>query len=234
MEIINWARFFKVFGALVLTAFVAIFGLGIRPYIIKLVENKLYSARKKLIDTTDNLKQYIENEYYEKDGPKNQWDNQTFFDFKKTIEEINNEEYDDKEFQNLVRKVRRLDKTFDILTEWFTFEDFTWKSCCHYIIGGASYILSVILSFSLLILIVYYPIDETLRYNKWDEEVAYYKELEHPTFKQCKEAEDKNDEYKDCVFIKEEFLNSKQLIDTELLWAKFTRNIDTKKLILHD
>ena len=234
MEIINWIYFFKVFGALVLTAFVAIFGLGIRPYIIKLVENKLYSVIKKLIDKTDNLRQHIENEYYEKDGPRSQWDNQTFFDFKKAIEEINNEEYDDKEFQNLVKKVKRLDKTLDILTEWFTFEDFTWKSCWHYIIGGASYLVSTSLSFILLVYIVCCPIDETLRYNNWDSKVAYYKELENPTFKQCKEAEDENAEYKKAVFIKKEFLNSKQLIDTELLWAKFTRNIDTKKLILHD
>ena len=234
MEIIDWIYFFKVFGALVLTAFVAIFGLCIRPYIIKLVENKLYSVRKKLIDKTDNIKQHIENEYYEKDGPRSQWDNQTFFDFKKAIEEINNEEYDDKEFQNLVKKVKRLDKTLDILTEWFTFEDFTWKSCWHYIIGGASYLASASLSFILLVYIVYCPIDETLRYNNWDSKVAYYEELENPTFKQCKEAEDENAEYKKAIFVKKEFLNSKQLIDTEMLWAKFTRNIDTKKLILQD
>ena len=150
MEIIDWIYFFKVFGALVLTAFVAIFGLGIRPYIIKLVENKLYSVRKKLIDKTDNLIQHIENEYYEKDGPRSQWDNQTFFDFVKDMKAISNEEYDDKEFQTLVKKVKRLDKTLDILTEWFTFEDFTWKSCWHYIIGGASYLVSASLSFILL------------------------------------------------------------------------------------
>ena len=234
MEIIDWIYFFKVFGVFVFITFIAIFGLDIRPSIIKLVKNKLDSARGKLIDKTDNLKQHIEHEYYEKDGPKNQWDNQTFFDFKKALEEINNEEYDDKEFQTLVRKVKRLDKTLDILTEWFTFEEFTWKSCWHYIIGGASYLVSVALSFNLLVSIVYCSIDETLRYNNWDSKVAYYEELENPTFKQCKEAEDENAEYKKAIFIKKEFLNSKQLIDTELLWAKFTRNIDTKKLILHD
>ena len=234
MEIIDWIYFFKVFGVLVFITFIAIFGLDIRPRIIKLVKNKLDSAIGKLIDKTDNIKQHIENEYYEKDGPRSQWDNQAFFDFVKDMKAISNEEYDDKEFQTLVRKVKRLDKTLDILTEWFTFEEFTWKSCWHYIIGGASYLVSAALSFILLVSIVYCSIDETLRYNNWDSKVAYYEELENPTFKQCKEAEDENAEYKKAIFIKKEFLNSKQLIDTELLWAKFTRNIDTKKLILHD
>ena len=121
MEIIDWIYFFKVFGAFAFITFIAIFGFVIRPHIIELVKKKLNSVILKLIDKTDNLRQHIENEYYEKDGPRSQWDNQTFFDFVKDMKAISNEEYDDKEFQNLVKKVKRLDKTLDILTEWFTF-----------------------------------------------------------------------------------------------------------------
>lgn len=65
-----------------------------------------------------------------------------------------------------------------------------------------------------------------------DKDYAFYTALEHPTAKQCREAEDANNTFVTsadgsfCIKVEHD------LIDTDLLWAKFYNDVESKVELL--
>lgn len=64
------------------------------------------------------------------------------------------------------------------------------------------------------------------RVNHWDETYTQYMSLEHPTFKECKDAEELNESLDNSLFIRPKYRNEHcKKIDTESLWTKFCNNV---------
>ena len=67
---------------------------------------------------------------------------------------------------------------------------------------------------------------QTFRVNHWDETYTKYMSLEHPTLKECKDAEELNESLDNSVFIHPKYRNEHcKKIDTENLWIKFCNNV---------
>lgn len=75
------------------------------------------------------------------------------------------------------------------------------------------------------------------RVNHWDETYTQYMSLEHPTLKECKDAEELNESLDNSVFIRPKYRNEHcKKIDTENLWIKFCNNVagDVKFKLLEE
>lgn len=67
---------------------------------------------------------------------------------------------------------------------------------------------------------------QIFRVNHWDETYTQYTSLEHPTLKECKDAEELNENLDNSVFIRPKYRNEHcKKIDTENLWIKFCNNV---------
>lgn len=90
---------------------------------------------------------------------------------------------------------------------------------------GAGALIAFVISLSLILAI---PSDIKF-YKNWEETKIFYEAKEHPTFLECQEAEEENEKYNQAFFVKEEFRNKKELIDTELIWSRFEGNIKERR-----
>lgn len=78
---------------------------------------------------------------------------------------------------------------------------------------------------------------QIFRVNHWDETYTQYMSLEHPTLKECKDAEELNESLDNSVFIRPKYRNEHcKKIDTENLWIKFCNNVagDVKFKLLEE
>lgn len=85
---------------------------------------------------------------------------------------------------------------------------------------------------SFLLMLIMYPVERSTVKNFIEKDYAFYSSLEHPTAKQCREAEDKNSSLLSsadgtcCLKIDHE------LIDTKALWAKFYLDVKDEAIFL--
>lgn len=88
--------------------------------------------------------------------------------------------------------------------------------------------------FSFLAMLVMYPVERSTVKKFIEKDYAFYSSLEHPTAKQCREAEDKNSSFLSsadgtcCLKIDHE------LIDTKALWAKFYLDVKDEAIFLQE
>lgn len=97
--------------------------------------------------------------------------------------------------------------------------------------------IGVIFAISLVVYTIFGIPIQISRVNHWDKTYTQYMSLEHPTLKECKDAEELNESLDNSVFIRSKYRNEHcKKIDTENLWIKFCNNLagDVKFKLLEE
>ena len=69
-------------------------------------------------------------------------------------------------------------------------------------------------------------IEEKLTYKNWEKTKAKYEMLQEPTTYEIQKAEELNDKFfNESYFLTKESVESKEKIDTDMLWKRFYRRV---------
>ncbi len=85
--------------------------------------------------------------------------------------------------------------------------------------------IGTIFSVVIICMALIFPPIEIYQYTHWDKKYTYYMSMEHPTYNDCKEAEEANADLKGLMFIKKEYIDKCETINTEELWSRFYSNV---------
>lgn len=85
--------------------------------------------------------------------------------------------------------------------------------------------VGTILSIAIICMVLISAPIEIYQYTHWDKKYTHYMSMEHPTYNDCKEAEEANADLKGLMFIKKEYIDKCELINTEELWSRFYSNV---------
>ena len=85
--------------------------------------------------------------------------------------------------------------------------------------------IGTILSIAIVCMSIISTPIEIYKYTHWDKKYTYYMSMEHPTYNDCKEAEEANADLEGLTFIKKEYINKCEKINTEELWSRFYSNV---------
>lgn len=220
----NWSLL-KVFVAIYIAMFIPpILVIGVRNAIINRFGHKALEAQDDLYKRRDELdmqaREKSEKERKPEDTPRDIWDRRD-----KILDELKEK---DVTYQYLLDKYRKYDKITDWLNDHFTADEVTWKNAFHVCVGWVSCVLCCI-GIGIFTLFFALEIPNNIHdYNHWEETVARYEGIEHPTSKDCRVAEEVNKTYLEMAFITKEAKNAKPLINTEGMWAKLQHNVNVE------
>ena len=220
----NWLLL-KVFIAIYIAMFIPpVLVLGVRVAIIKHFGHKALEAQDSLYKRRDELgmqsREKAEKERKEDDTSRDVWDRRD-----KILDELKKE---DITYQYLLGQYHKYDKISDWLDDHFTADEITWKNAFHVCIGWVSCVLC---SIGIILFTIFFAVeipDNIHDYKHWEETVAHYERIEHPTSSDCRTAEEVNKSYKNMAFITKDALNAKPLINTEGMWAKLQHNVNVE------
>lgn len=85
--------------------------------------------------------------------------------------------------------------------------------------------VGTILSVAIFCLAIISTPIEIYQYTHWNKRYTHYMSMEHPTYNDCKEAEETNADLEGLIFIKKEYINKCEKINTEELWSRFYSNV---------
>jgi hypothetical protein len=99
------------------------------------------------------------------------------------------------------------------------------KTWIYHILVLIPTIIGTILSAAIICMaIISTPID-MYKYKHWDKKYTHYMSMEHPTYTDCKEAEQANADLEGLIFIEKVYISKCEKINTEELWSRFYSNV---------
>ena len=121
-------------------------------------------------------------------------------------------------------KARRIKyQNIDLFIEkYFTWDEFAWYKMFHILWTSVSSFLAAAALLLVLSLPFEIGIEEKLVYKNWEKTKAKYEMLQEPTTYEIQKAEELNHTFfYESYFLTEESVNSKEKIDTDMLWKRF-------------
>ena len=88
--------------------------------------------------------------------------------------------------------------------------------------------------FSFLAMLIMYPVERSTVKNFIEKDYVFYSSLEHPTAKQCREAENENSSFLSAADGTCCLKSDHELIDTKALWAKFYLDVKDEAIFLQE
>lgn len=167
-------------------------------------------------------------------------------DTMRTIEEeVNKTKKDSEDLYSLLAKNPEYVAAEKSKIKWSRIEDFFE---CHFNMDGIDRynwfyqifmclpgILGGLLAIGFVGYIIFGVPIEINRVAHWDKTYTKYMSLEHPTFKDCKDAEELNENLDNSIFIRSKYRDEHcEKIDTEYIWSKFCNNVNEKVKFLEE
>lgn len=223
----NWDLFFMFLKLIVLCIAYSVLIIIIRPIIFsKFYKREDYWGFLR-VDTYNKIRDKIHNQVMKEKDAGNIKDDDFFEIREKRLKTSLNK---NEQHQYYVKKVNKWKRINNICLDWLTVDELTIKSVWFAIFGWGTTVVAI---FTILSVFVYcacaIPTD-FYNYNHWEEKTEKFEALKHPTRKDCVNAENENEVFEKMSFITKEAIQSKKLIDTEMLWARLEDNISIKRI----
>lgn len=130
-------------------------------------------------------------------------------------------------YESVKAKLTKYQNIEDFIWKYLTWEDnWAWYKIFHTIWVGISSFLGAAAILLFLSLPCEIGIEEKLTYKNWEKTKVKYEMLQEPTTYEIQKAEELNDKFfNESYFLTKESVESKEKIDTDMLWRRFYRRV---------
>ena len=130
-------------------------------------------------------------------------------------------------YENVKTKLTKYQNIEEFIWKYLTWDgDWAWYKIFHTIWVGISSFLGAAAILLFLSLPCEIGIEEKLTYKNWEKTKAKYEMLQEPTTYEIQKAEELNDKFfNESYFLTKESVESKEKIDTDMLWKRFYRRV---------
>lgn len=99
------------------------------------------------------------------------------------------------------------------------------KTWIYHVLVLVPTIIGTILSAATICMVIISTPIDMYKYTHWDKKYTHYMSMEHPTYTDCKEAEQANADLEGLIFIEKVYISKCEKINTEELWSRFYSNV---------